>query len=314
MNQEFYIKNTESFAVFEHAEDRRAPSSSVRRYFESSDIFLSGILKNGCYLGNSKIFARDKLEVARNSIKDLVSNLKSIYDETADEFSDFDMDNWRVVRTPRINPGKHNIHFDPFESEQHDALADMAAASDLENMLTDYQHQISKLDISDDEDTNDTFSNRRISLRETGLSLTAPNKSKRSERSGCGDQFSFGNGMELHSDGCKGENTVLFSFDDISFEKGPLLVSPMSQNDYVDGIGHPPLSLASTERSIYNNNDNNNKELCNEDKTTSKFREVLYYSYEAGRPMIIDARTLHGALPNISDRWRVICWFIYEYI
>jgi len=40
--------------------------------------------------------------------------------------------------------------------------------------------------------------------------------------------------------------------------------------------------------------------------------EQIAYNYRAGQPMIIDARTLHSVTPNISDKWRVVVWFIYD--
>jgi hypothetical protein len=41
-------------------------------------------------------------------------------------------------------------------------------------------------------------------------------------------------------------------------------------------------------------------------------QEMVSYAYRAGQPMIIDARTLHSVSPNVSDRWRVVVWFIFD--
>jgi hypothetical protein len=41
-------------------------------------------------------------------------------------------------------------------------------------------------------------------------------------------------------------------------------------------------------------------------------REMVTYSYRAGQPMIIDARTLHSVSPNVSEKWRVVVWFIFD--
>jgi len=40
--------------------------------------------------------------------------------------------------------------------------------------------------------------------------------------------------------------------------------------------------------------------------------EIIYH-YRKFIPMIIDARTIHGVNSNISiDKWRWICWFIFD--
>ncbi len=41
-------------------------------------------------------------------------------------------------------------------------------------------------------------------------------------------------------------------------------------------------------------------------------RIKLNYAYRAGKPIIIDARTLHSVDNNISDEWRVVNWFIFD--
>lgn len=40
--------------------------------------------------------------------------------------------------------------------------------------------------------------------------------------------------------------------------------------------------------------------------------EQVVYNYRAGQPMIIDARTLHSVSPNVSDKWRVMVWYIFD--
>lgn len=301
------IKKTDAFAVLEYVSECSERNGA---YIETEPHFVSGLLRNGAFLCGSQFFQETKLKETRKSIEKLVKYLISSYDSTSDEFSELDIDHWNIVRSPRINPGKHNIHFDPFLSEHHAALADMASSSCLSDLLTEYQYklEVSRLEKDFDGNNSDNDMTRKTcSLRETGLSLTAPVKGKLNVNS---NQSLFGNGMELHSDGCRGENTVLLSFDDISFEQGPLLVSPGSHHDYVDGIGHAPENLLRTIESVLNNQSPD----VSMDKVVNNVRHVLHYSYAAGNPMVIDARTLHGALPNSSDSWRVICWFIYEYI
>lgn len=38
----------------------------------------------------------------------------------------------------------------------------------------------------------------------------------------------------------------------------------------------------------------------------------VQYCYKAGNPVIFDARTMHGVENNVSDTWRVVCWFIID--
>ena len=303
------LKKTAQFYVFDHV----IRSEQLLEYEERAESLLDGLLINGCCKGGPSLFPRDKFVAAKESIGMIVRHLLSIYDGKSDEFVDFDRESWNVVRTPRINPGKHNIHFDPYDSEQHARLDEMARAIDLEDILGNYQTAIEKqLDLSKAE--NNSLQNRRRScLRETGLSLTAPldivveapNRADAtadtSDRDSCSK---FRNGMELHSDGPRGENTVLMAFEPISVEQGPLLVSPHSHEDYIDGIGHDPKNVSAVESRI--------SQAIENPKATASSREIFQYCYRPGDPMVIDSRTLHGALPNISSHWRVICWFIYE--
>lgn len=36
------------------------------------------------------------------------------------------------------------------------------------------------------------------------------------------------------------------------------------------------------------------------------------YVYEAAAPLIFDARTLHSVANNVSEKWRVVIWFIFD--
>ncbi len=44
--------------------------------------------------------------------------------------------------------------------------------------------------------------------------------------------------MEWHSDGAKGEATILLGLQNVSPDQGSLRVVPGSHHKYVDGIGH----------------------------------------------------------------------------
>ena len=304
----FVLKKTPLFSTLEYTAQSKSP---VPPYSEKCPDIVQGLLMNGSYFCGSKLFRKPDTERAHRALLPLIEHLLSLYDPNCDEFVDFDKHSWDVVRTPRINPGKHNIHFDPFVSEQHHALAAMARDARLEELLTRYQVE-SELRFRTEGGDGSTVSPRCCSLRECGLSLTAPKHLVTTTSESCrgsGDDSmnklpAFGSGMELHSDGPRGENTVLMSFEDISFEQGPLLVCPGSHDDYVDGTGHQPDHLTAVENSIFKRNE----------KGGIRGRTVYHYSYRAGQPMVIDARTLHGALTNHSNKWRVICWYIFEYV
>ena len=38
----------------------------------------------------------------------------------------------------------------------------------------------------------------------------------------------------------------------------------------------------------------------------------ISYTYKALQPIIIDARTMHSVSNNLSSRWRIVLWFIYD--
>lgn len=49
--------------------------------------------------------------------------------------------------------------------------------------------------------------------------------------------------MEWHSDGAKGEATILLGLQNVSPDQGSLRVVPGSHLRYVDGIGHDEVSI-----------------------------------------------------------------------
>lgn len=150
----------------------------------------------------------DQSDEALAALTPLVRHLQHAYDVDDDSFNNVDFEDWGIVRLPRIGNGKHNIHFDGYNSPQHLALARMAKEAGIDSLLSTYQGK----------DTQ---------LRETGLSMTCPSNG-----------VQHGEGMELHSDGPRGENTVLMSFEDVSAEMGALRTVPGSHAAYIDGLGH----------------------------------------------------------------------------
>jgi ectoine hydroxylase-related dioxygenase (phytanoyl-CoA dioxygenase family) len=128
------------------------------------------------------------------------------------------------------------------------------------------------------------------SLRESGISATRPKTS---------EQFSkvhpdrkFGEGMQWHSDGADGEATMLLSFDGIDEDMGVLKLVPRSYMEYVSGVGYD--------------------EALVESRIIELERRASKYCYQSGNPVIFDARTMHGVENNVSDKWRVVCWFIID--
>jgi hypothetical protein len=310
----FVLKKTSAFRVLDYVAPTGPPP-----YVERASDLVAGLVHNGAYFPGQSLFSKCQIEAAQRSVYEVIRHLVSNYSGTSDEFADFDKEFWSVVRTPRINPGKHNIHFDPYESEQHRALAALAEQAGLAEMLTRYQREVELVDTTEEGEGRGGQTSRPkcVSLRETGLSLTAPSfllanaeTSRPDAEPGTADRVSmamFGNGMELHSDGPRGENTMLMSFESISFEQGPLLLSPGSHNDYIDGTGHRPEKVTQLEQSLF-------PSTGGAGDATGGRRAVQQYMYRAGEPMVIDSRTLHGALPNKSSKWRVICWYIFEYV
>jgi hypothetical protein len=213
----------------------------TRRFFvfdiaESEEILARRLDEEGFVVLRSAV-QEARLASAEQVLKPLLQYFMSRYDDTEDEFSDIDAERWSIVRHPRIGKGRHNIHHDPQTSRQHAALVDVAESAGVPALLTRYHGK-------------PTF------LRETGVSLTAPQS---------------GEGMEFHSDGPRGENTMLMTINEnVSAEQGALMVVTRSHKEYVDGVGHGQID------------------------TKSALARKVDYLYERGKPMLIDGSS---ALP-----------------
>jgi ectoine hydroxylase-related dioxygenase (phytanoyl-CoA dioxygenase family) len=118
-----------------------------------------------------------------------------------------------------------------------------------------------------------TFTSGACTLTETGLSITRPG----------------GEGMEWHADGGRGEATVLLSLCDEPPERGELGIVPGSHVHYQPGA----------EGGV---------ELARKLAGSS----AVWNAYEAGSPVVIDARTLHCATSNRTTCFRVVAWFIFH--
>ena len=194
----------------------RGPAEQVKH-----DVTIA-LQRYGCCILDGAV-PEEPLTQARNIIKNFVKRLLSYYDSASDDFDDFNKEDHDVVRMPRIGRGKHNIHFDPEFSKEHAALEKLAKESSFTEILSAYM-------------------NKTCVLRECGISVTRPAQRDfhRSKEEGdeSEDNEKFGEGMEWHSDGGKGEATVLMSLEDLKVEMGQLRVVPTSHQKYVDGVGH----------------------------------------------------------------------------
>lgn len=53
-----------------------------------------------------------------------------------------------------------------------------------------------------------------------------------------------GEGMEWHSDGAKGEFTMLLAVEDVTADMGAVRIVPRSHLQYVDGVGHEEVKFS----------------------------------------------------------------------
>ena len=167
----------------------------------------------GCALC-SNLILQEAGNATASVLQPLIDFLISRYDDVEDAFCDIDLERNNIIRMPRIGNGKHNIHFDPHYSKQHLALNNLANDAGFDQLLSLYM-------------------GKSCNLRETGISITSPVR-RRSPNS----NPIPGEGMEWHSDGSRGEATVLMAIEDIDPDMGYLFVVPGSHREYKDGVGH----------------------------------------------------------------------------
>lgn len=255
---------------------RLSPQFITKSTFQR--LFVRNLSRYGCAVLVNTI-PLEALSKARKRVKALVNKcFIPYYDEVADEFCELDQNLLNITRMPRIGRGKHNIHFDPEFSEEHKVLSELIDSSGVLNLLSAYM-------------------GGSCILRETGISITRPsshhtNQPQTEETSAVELTSKYGEGMEWHSDGAKGEATMLLGLDDMPQDQGVLRMLPGSHRQYVDGVGHDEKLIKT-----------NQKELE---------RDMVEYAYKAGEPILFDARTLHSVAFNKSPDWRLVCWFIID--
>lgn len=219
-------------------EHRSIDSYRISGYQTDNNVnFLKNMRLHGLCTCSNLVSPENRTH-AFKSLQSIVKRLIASYDEVDDEFCDIDQEALHIVRRPRIGRGKHNIHFDPLESPQHAALEKLAADSHFSGLLSKYM-------------------GAHCSLRESGISITRPYQARRVSTNGTQtgamdkndnvegseqeeemEDPQAGEGMEWHSDGARGEATILMALEDVEPEQGSLCVIPGSHKIYVDGIGH----------------------------------------------------------------------------
>ena len=182
----------------------------------SIDSFVQRVQCNGfSILRIDNIISKETRVMTESTVNRIVAYLISRYDAIEDTFDDLDMQAYEIVRIPRIGNGKHNVHFDPQFSKQHGVLQQLAAEAGFAQLLSAYM-------------------GKECSLRETGISVTRPILIDHQRST----THIHGEGMEWHSDGSRGEATVLMTLEDIDPTMGSLHVIPGSHHEYIDGVGH----------------------------------------------------------------------------
>lgn len=234
-----HMVQTKFFRVF-NLTDCDEPQRSVQSYkldgyrCDKDSAFQRNLRVHGLCTWSGLVSEESK-NSALKVLQPFVWKLIASYDHVEDEFSDIDQEAMHIVRMPRIGRGKHNIHFDPEESPQHAAVADVARKAHFAELLSNYMGS-------------------PCTLRESGISMTRPYNANVQPKTIApleqvdgkyaklytdenGD-VAAGEGMEWHSDGPKGEFTILMALEDVTAEQGSLRAVPGSHKVYVDGEGH----------------------------------------------------------------------------
>lgn len=157
------------------------------------------LTSSGCAVLTGVLNSAEVANAAR-ALEPLLEEASSSWDAVDDSLQpSFSRRKWGVTRVPRVNSRKKNVHFSQ-ECHLHSCLSRLAVAAGLAELLSSHL-------------------GRRVSLSETGLSLT----------------LGGGSGMEWHADGGSEEATVLMSLADVPAAQGALGVVPRSHVAYVEG-------------------------------------------------------------------------------
>jgi hypothetical protein len=263
-NRGVVLKQTKLFRVLDlHVEnDREVNAYKIEGYYTSKDArFLKNMRQHGLTTWGGLVPEGMRLK-ALKVLRPFIRKMIQAYDPLDDEFCDIDQEEMNIVRMPRIGRGKHNIHFDPQFSEQHQVLAELAAESHFAELLTSYMRapcSIRESGISMTRSYDNSIQHRVqpvVAYRKPVDTPTADSDVVDANRIATEQQpaehnedteeepvdLAAGEGMEWHSDGPRGEATILMALEDVSPDQGCLRVIPNSHKIYVDGIGHTEVS------------------------------------------------------------------------
>jgi len=149
----------------------------------------------------------------REAVEPSLLRIAERLEEENQELSEHVKEEFGLVRAPPVGDGKTNIHFDEYESPEHEAMEKLARDGGFEKIVSSYV-------------------GRECSLYEAGASITTGG----------------GEGMEWHRDGIEGECTVLLSLSDVSEDQGQLGVIPGSHLDAkLDKLEDAELTYETTE-------------------------------------------------------------------
>jgi hypothetical protein len=260
-NRGVVLKQTKLFRVLDlhDSNDRDVNSYKIEDYYTSKDTrFLKNMRLHGLTTWGGLVPEEMRLK-ALKVLRPFLRKMIQAYDPLDDEFSNIDQEEMNIVRMPRIGRGKHNIHFDPQFSEQHQVLAELAAESHFAELLTSYMQapcSIRESGISMTRPYDNSIQHRVqpvVAYRKpvdtppansdaVGVNTIATGEQPPAEHNGETEEepedLAAGEGMEWHSDGPRGEATILMALEDVSPDQGCLRVIPNSHKIYVDGIGH----------------------------------------------------------------------------
>jgi ectoine hydroxylase-related dioxygenase (phytanoyl-CoA dioxygenase family) len=234
----FKLKHTKLFFVLEPP-DSITQCRSIRNYKVNNNHKFSKVMENqvkncltkfGCCV-REEVLSDSTVKKVHKELNSFSRRLISKYDRNDDEFESVDTTEMNITRMPRIGKGKHNIHFCPEMSKQHQMLAGLALEAHYSETLSLYM-------------------GKKCILRETGISLTRPAQAVNVIEVDahdlalvCEEGVVAGEGMEWHSDGAEGEATVLMAVEDVNESMGSLRVVPGSHLMYVPGVGHEEVGV-----------------------------------------------------------------------
>ena len=138
------------------------------------------------------------LKEAKEVVEPTLGKIAEKLRQSDQRLTEADKEAFFLVRAPPVEEGKTNVHFDEYESREHEAMEKLAQESQFSEIVSAYV-------------------GKPCSLYEAGASITTAG----------------GNGMEWHRDGCWGECTVLMSLSNVPEDQGQVGLIPGSHKNAV---------------------------------------------------------------------------------